>query len=70
MTLKVYFFEIKLLQSFMWFRCIDGVLFVWTRREKFHSFLTDLNIYINHIKITYEFNKRSHFIPRFKCEFM
>ena len=54
----------------MWFRCIDGVLFVWTRREKLHSFLTDLNIYINHIKITYEFNKRSHFIPRFKCEFM
>ena len=52
------FLETQSLQPLIWFRYIDDLFFIWTHgEEKLQLVLTDLNNYIPHIKLTYEFNK-------------
>ena len=44
----------------VWFRYIDGVLFIWTHgKEKLEEFLKDFNNYHPNIKLTHEFNKEN-----------
>jgi len=41
-----------------WFRYIDDIFFVWTHGEdSLHKFMSNLNKFNKHIKITYDFSK-------------
>ena len=49
------------LQSIVWFRYKDDVLFLWTHgKEELENFMKELNSFSYHIKFTFESKKRKH----------
>ena len=55
MKWKPVYLKTKQLQLFIWFRYIDGILFIWTHsEEQLKLFLKDLNDFHPILKFTYE----------------
>ena len=57
---EINFLKTQKLQSFVWFRYVDGVFFIWTRgKEELENFLKELNSFCDHIKFAFESDKES-----------
>ena len=53
--LETKFLQSQSLQSFIWFRYINDIFFIWTHgKDKLEKFLDDLNNFDNTIKFTHE----------------
>ena len=54
------FLKTQKLQSFVWFRYINDVFFIWTHgKEELESFINELNSFSDHRKITFESSKEN-----------
>ena len=55
------FLKTQKLQSIIWFRYTDDVLFIWTHGKKeLEKFMKELNSFSYHIKFMFESKKRKH----------
>ena len=54
------FLKTQKLQSFVWFRYIDDVFFIWTHgKEELENFMEELISFSDHIKFTFESDKEN-----------